>query len=107
MPEEFRRALEEHRPMRIGGLIKAPTKIHDVKPHLPDEARVARVQGVVIVEAILDATGHVAAARVLRSIPMLDDAALSAVRQWVFTPTLNDGVPSAAMVTMTVNFRLQ
>ena len=107
MSAEFRQALELHRPLRIGGQITAPKKLRDVKPQYPDEARAAGLEGVVIIEAIVDATGHVVAARILRSIPGLDEAAMSAVRQWVFTPTLNEGVPSAVMLTTTVNFRLQ
>jgi protein TonB len=65
------------------------------------------VQGVVIVEAIIDAAGDVVEARVLRSIPLLDEAALEAVQQWRFTPTVVDGVPQAVVMTVTVNFTLQ
>ena len=107
MTPEFKQALEMLQPIRIGGEIKAPAKIRDVKPVYTPEAFRARVQGVVIIEAVLDATGHVAAARVLRSIPLLDDAALAAVAQWVFEPPLVDGVPAAALMTVTVNFRLE
>jgi len=59
----------------------------------PSIAQSARVQGVVIVEATIGPDGKVSDARVLRSIPLLDQAALDAVRQWVFTPTLLNGVP--------------
>jgi protein TonB len=65
------------------------------------------VQGVVIVEAIIDATGHVADARVLRSIPLLDEAAVEAVQQWEFTPTFLNGAPQPVVMTVTVNFTLQ
>ena len=68
-------------------------KVKDVKPVYPPIAQSARVQGVVIVEAIIDADGKVADARVLRSIPLLDQAALDAVQQWEFTPTLLNGMP--------------
>ena len=107
MTAEFKQALETHQPARIGGEIKAPKKIRDVKPIYPPIAQANRVQGVVIVEAILDASGQVAAARVLRSIPLLDDAALAAVQQWLFEPTLINGSPSPVMMTVTVNFVLQ
>ena len=69
-------------------------------------AQQARVQGVVIIEALIDDRGEVANARVLRSIPMLDDAALSAVSQWQFTPTLLNGAPVGVIMTVTVNFTL-
>ena len=67
----------------------------------------ARVQGVVIIEGIIDPSGSVANARILRSIPALDEAALSAVSRWQFTPTLMNGAPVAVMMTVTVNFTLQ
>jgi hypothetical protein len=51
--------------------------------------------------------GKVADAKVLRSIPLLDSAALDAVRQWEFTPTLLNGVPVPVIMTVTVNFTLQ
>jgi protein TonB len=107
VPERFAGRLAELRPIRIGGGIKPPTKIKDVKPFYPPVALAARVQGVVIVEAIIDATGDVVEARVLRSIPLLDEAALEAVQQWRFMPTVVDGVPQAVVMTVTVNFTLQ
>jgi protein TonB len=60
----------------------------------------------VILEATIDPDGNVTDARVLRSVPMLDEAALQAVRQWKYTPTLLDGMPRALMMTVTVNFTL-
>jgi TonB family protein len=105
--DAYRQIVETHRPIRIGGAIKTPMKVHDVKPIYPPIAQEARVQGVVIIEAVIDETGRVAATRVLRSIPLLDAAAVSAVEQWEFAPTLLNGVPTAVMMTLTVNFSLQ
>jgi len=82
-------------------------KIRDVRPVYPDDAMAAKVMGVVIVEAIIDPDGTIADARIVRSVPMLDDAALSAVRQWKFTTTLLNGEPAAVIMTVTVNFTLQ
>jgi protein TonB len=65
-----------------------------------------RVQGLVIVEATIGRDGRVTEARLLRSIPMLDQAALDAVNQWEFTPTLLNGVPVPVIMTLTVNFTL-
>jgi len=94
-------------PVRVGGNIKPPTKTRDVKPVYPAIAQSARVQGVVIIEATIGPDGKVNDARVLRSIPLLDQAALDAVKQWVFTPTLLNGVPVPVIMTVTVNFTLQ
>ena len=94
-------------PVRVGGNIKAPTKIRDVRPVYPDEARAGRVQGVVILEVAVEADGRVAQACVLRSIPLLDAAAVDAVKQWEFTPTLLNGVGVPVIMTVTVNFTLQ
>ena len=93
--------------MRVGGDIKEPKKIRDVRPAYPDVARAARVQGIVIIEATIDTAGQVEEARILRSVPLLDEAALAAVRQWLFTPTLLNGVPVPVVMTLTVNFKLE
>ncbi len=92
--------------MRVGGSIKPPTKVRDVKPVYPEIAQTARVQGVVICEALIGPDGKVADARILRSIPLLDQAAIDAVRQWEFTPTLLNGNPVPVIMTTTVNFTL-
>ena len=94
-------------PIRVGGAIKQPTKIRDVKPVYPPIAQSARVSGMVIIEATIGADGRVKDAKVLRSIPLLDQAALDAVKQWQFTPTLLNGVPVPVIMTVTVNFTLQ
>jgi protein TonB len=94
-------------PVRVGGNIRPPQKIKDVKPVYPSIAQSARVQGVVIIEATIGPDGKVKDARILRSIPLLDQAALDAVRQWEFTPTLLNGVPVPVIMTVTVNFTLQ
>jgi protein TonB len=91
----------------VGGNIKPPTKIRDVKPLYPAIAQSARVQGIVIIEATIGQNGLVQEAKVLRSIPLLDQAALDAVRQWQFTPTTLNGVPVPVVMTVTVNFTLQ
>ena len=61
----------------------------------------------VIIEATIGGNGKVIDAKVLRSVPMLDEAALEAVRQWEFTPTLLNGAPVPVVMTVTVNFKLQ
>jgi TonB family protein len=93
-------------PVRVGGTIREPFKVRDVKPVYPADAQSARVQGIVILEAIIDRDGYVREARVLRSVPMLDQAAVEAVRQWRYTPTLLNGMPVEVIMTVTVNFSL-
>jgi protein TonB len=94
-------------PMRLHSGIKPPRKIADVPPAYPAIARSAHVQGVVILEAVIDAQGGVASLRVLRSIPLLDQAALDAVQQWRFTPALLNNQAVPVVMTVTVNFTLQ
>jgi periplasmic protein TonB len=94
-------------PRHVGGDIKAPVKTRDVRPSYPAIAQSARVQGLVIIEATIGPNGKVRDVKVLRSIPLLDQAAVEAVRQWEFTPTLLNGVPVPIVMTVTVQFSLQ
>ena len=96
---------DEHGVYRVGDAVKPPARLD--RPVYPPEAQDLKVQGVVILEARIERDGTVGRARVLRSIPMLDDAALEAVKQWEFTPTLLNGAPVPIMMTVTVNFTLQ
>jgi TonB family protein len=92
--------------VRVGGNVREPTRIRHVAPRYPPIAQQARVRGVVIVEAVIGETGHVTYARVLRSIPLLDQAALDAVMQWEFAPMLLNGQAVPVMMTVTINFAL-
>ena len=93
-------------PVRLHAGIEPPRKVNDVAPVYPSLARSAGVHGVVIIEATIDGEGVVVATRVLRSVPMLDEAALTAVRQWRYAPARLNGAPTAVLITVTVNFRL-
>jgi periplasmic protein TonB len=94
-------------PVRVGGEIKEPRKVKNVEPVYPVLAARAHVQGVVILECIVSPQGRVVDVRVLRGNMMLDDAAIEAVRQWVYAPTLKDGVPIPVLLTATVVFQLK
>jgi TonB family protein len=98
------RAKAKIAPLRIGGQIRAPRKIKDAQPVYPAIARSAGVAGAVTIEATIGPDGKVIDAKVVRSIPLLDQAALDAVRQWHYTPTLLNGVPVPVLVTVTINF---
>ena len=93
--------------VRVGGDIKEPKKIKDVKPVYPEAAKAAGVQGIVIIEIIIGTDGAVNEAKVLRSVPELDRAAVDAVMQWKYTPTLLNGEPVKVIMTVTVTFSLQ
>jgi TonB family protein len=90
--------------IRVGGRIRAPIRIKEVAPVYPAIARSARVQGDVVIEATIDEEGNVADARIVKSVPLLDQAALEAVQQWRYQPSLLNGVPTAVITTVTVKF---
>jgi len=93
-------------PVRVGGDIQEPKKIKHVNPAYPETAKRARAQGMVILECNISTEGRVTDVKVLRGVPLLDQAAIDAVRQWVYTPTLLNGTPVPVVMTVTVNFRL-
>jgi TonB family protein len=88
---------------RVGDALKPPAR--EGVPQYPPDARAAGIKGVVLTEIVIDPSGNVADARVVRSVPMLDDAALQAVRTWKFAPTIVNGQPVPVRMTVSVNFR--
>lgn len=97
---------QEPRTVRVGE-VRPPTKIRDAAPVYPAIAQSARISGVVIIQATIGVDGAVIDATVLRSVPLLDQAALEAVRQWRYTPSRLNGQPVAVVMTVTVNFQLR
>lgn len=89
---------------RVGGSLPPPRRLEN--PQYPPDAQGAGINGIVAVEVVIDQTGNVTDAKVVRSIPLLDDAALEAVRNWRFVPTLVNGEPVQVRSTVTVNFSL-
>ncbi len=87
--------------------VTPPRKLRHVAPAYPELAQRAGVAAVVVVECTIDPWGRIADARVLRGHPLFDAAALEAVRQWVYTPTLVGGVPVSVLMTVTVDFHLK
>jgi len=94
-------------PVRLHVGIRTPQKLVEVPPIYPPAARIARVEGVVIIDATIDEQGNVVGTRVRNSAPLLEQAALEAVKQWKFTPTLLNGVPVPVIMTVTVKFTLR
>ena len=93
--------------VRVGGNVRAPAQRRRVNPVYPPIAESARVQGVVILEAGIGEDGRVRDARVLRSIPLLDMAALDAVKQWEYEPVLLNGAAVPVIMTVTVQFTMR
>ena len=93
-------------PVRVGSISISPRLVAHVRPLYPTRAVSARVEGTVILEARIDATGKVTNDKVLRSIPLLDQAALHAVRQWRYAPTCLYGVGIPLIITVPVSFKL-
>lgn len=95
-------------PIQVGGEVKAPEKLCNVEPTYPELALRARMQGVVILNAIIDREGQVTHVEVLRGLGLgLDQAAVDAVEQWCYTPTFYNGRPVEISMTVTVQFQLQ
>lgn len=92
--------------VRVGGQIEPPTLLRRVEPIYPALAAHARVQGTVILEAMVDEQGQVQQVKVLRSIPLLDVAALEAVRQWRYSPVILNGRPVSFVLTVVLTFSI-
>jgi len=100
----------------VGGTGDIPVPVHDydrpprlirqTKPQYPQEAFVKKIEGVVLVEILIDATGRVARVRVVQSVPLLDAAALAAVRSWAFEPAIKHGRLVATVALAPVTFRI-
>lgn len=91
-------------PVRVGGVVRVPKKITNVDPVYPPELRAAGAGGVAILELLIAPDGTVADTRILKSLSGLDEAAVTAVRQWVFEPTLLNGQPMFILYNVTITF---
>jgi protein TonB len=94
-------------PTRLGGVVLESKVVHRVQPEYPPLARTARVSGVVILDVTVNDEGEVSEIRVLSGHPLLQQAALDAVRQWKYSPTLLNGEPVPVQGTVTVIFNLR
>jgi protein TonB len=92
------------KPVRVGGQIKEPTLVRRVEPSYPALAVAAHVEGTVILEALVDEHGRVQNVRILRSIPLLDRAAVAAVEQWQYNPVILKGRPVPFVLTVVMTF---
>jgi len=95
-------------PYQVGGDVTPPVKIHTPSPNYTEDARLARIQGVVILQAIIDALGNVQEVDVLKGLPSgLTESAVETAKQWKFRPALRNGVPVPVYFNLTVRFSLQ
>jgi len=94
-------------PQRVGGDVQQANLLEHPNPVYPRLAALARVQGVVILEAVITREGSVDSVRAVSGHPLLVQAAIDAVRQWRYRPTLLNGQPVDVITTVTVNFTLQ
>ena len=94
-------------PVRIGGQITTPALLYRVEPEYPEVAVRAQVTGIVILEATVDTEGRVESVRVLRSITLLNNAAVEAVKHWRYSPLVLNGIPTPFVLTVTLNFSIQ
>jgi len=93
-------------PVRTGGAIRPPLKVRNVAPPYPEVARAAHVQGDVVLDCTISNEGRVVDVKVLSGPILLQAAAVDAVRQWLYRPTLLNGVPVPVVMTVTVRFAL-
>ncbi|MGB4097777.1 MAG: TonB family protein [bacterium] len=95
-------------PLRVGGDVRAPTILKRVEPKYPEIARRARIQGLVILEAIIDKNGNVRDVKVIKSLNSLcDEAAVEAAKQWKFEPGTQNDIPIDVIMNLTVQFMLK
>jgi TonB family protein len=95
-------------PVRVGGNIRAPMKLADVRPVYPPSMREAGLEGHVPLEAIVNREGGVQSLRVLSATvhPDFAIAAIDAVRQWQYSPTLLNGQPVEVVIAVSIDFSL-
>jgi periplasmic protein TonB len=93
--------------LRVGGDVKPPQALYSPPPAYPPLARVSKTEGVVVIDAVIDETGHVIEARAISGPALLLQAALMAVSQWRYQPTYLDGQAVSIRMHVTVKFRLE
>jgi protein TonB len=93
--------------LRVGGNVQESKLLHKVVPTYPEQARSARIQGVVQFQVVIGTDGRVNNMLLVGGHPLLVPSAQEAVRQWVYEPTLLNGEPVEVQTQIDVNFTLQ
>ena len=92
---------------KVGAEVAAPSVLHKVEPEYSEEARIARLQGTVVVQVVIGTDGVAGDARILRGLGLgLDEQAIEAIGQWQFKPGVKDGQPVPVAATIEVNWHL-
>jgi TonB family protein len=98
----------ESPPPKIAGVdVPAPKRVKSVPPHYPPEAQALGMRGIVILELVVGTDGKVTSARVTRSVPPFDEAALSAAREWEYEITKVEGKPVSVILTVPIEFKMK
>ena len=100
------KAAAPSKPLPVGGAVQAAKLVRQIKPNYPALARQARVSGSVRLEAIISKGGAIQNLRLVSGHPLLSQAAVEAVRQWLYQPTLLNGEPTEVVTQIDVNFLL-
>src|SRR5438128_2321563 len=103
-----RSGIAQDAPPKVAGVdVPAPTRPKSVPPHYPPEAQALGMRGIVILELVVGPDGRVVSARITRSVPPFDDAALSAAREWEYEVTKVDGKPVSVILTVPIEFKMR
>lgn len=94
------------KPVRVGGHIRAPKAIYQPAPPYPVIARQARITGVVVIDCVLDEQGNVVEMKVVSGPPLLYAAAMNALKEWKYEPTLLNDTPISVQMIVNVTFQL-
>ena len=100
------REKKEREIVRVGGVVKPPRQIYAPPPEYPALAKIASVQGTVIIEAVIDEQGNVINVRAVAGPPLLIPEALRTVMTWKYEPTYLDGEPTAVDMKVQVHFSM-
>src|SRR3989442_693520 len=103
-----RPGISQDAPPKVAGVdVPAPKRTKSVPPHYPPEAQALGMRGIVILELVVGPDGKVVSARVTRSVPPFDDAALTAAREWEYEITKVEGKPVSVILTVPIEFKMR
>lgn len=92
--------------VRVGGNVKPPQLVQKIQPQYPTVARMAHVQGQVVIDAVISKNGSVISEHAVSGPSLLVQSALEAVKQWKYKPTYLNGQPVDLAMEVTVDFQL-
>src|SRR3989441_2481957 len=103
-----RPGISQDAPPKVAGVdVPAPRRTKSVPPHYPPEAQALGMRGIVILELVVGPDGKIVSARITRSVPPFDDAALTAAREWEYEITKVEGKPVSVILTVPIEFKMR